>query len=79
MCGRFTHRLSWAEIHRLYRLTLDPFIGRNDRPARFNICPTQNVPLFTMTKMETRLLKRRAGAALCRRCRHRRSCFAVAP
>jgi putative SOS response-associated peptidase YedK len=45
MCGRFTHRLSWAEIHGLYRLTLDPFVGRNDMPARFNICPTQSVPI----------------------------------
>jgi putative SOS response-associated peptidase YedK len=45
MCGRFTHRLSWAEIVRLYRLTLDPYIGRNDMPARFNISPTQTVPI----------------------------------
>lgn len=45
MCGRFTHRLSWAEIVRLYRLTLDPYAGRNDMPARFNISPTQTVPI----------------------------------
>ena len=45
MCGRFTHRLSWADIVRLYRLTLDPSAGRNDMPARFNISPTQTVPI----------------------------------
>lgn len=45
MCGRFTHRLSWADIVRLYRLTLDPHAGRNDMPARFNISPTQTVPI----------------------------------
>lgn len=28
VCGRFTQMMSWAEVHRLYSLTLDPFIGR---------------------------------------------------
>ena len=45
MCGRFTHRLSWADIVRLYRLTLDPYVGRNDIPPRYNISPTQTVPI----------------------------------
>ncbi len=45
MCGRFTHRLSWAEVHGLYRLTLDPFTGRNDMPPRFNIAPTSVMPV----------------------------------
>jgi hypothetical protein len=37
MCGRFVLRVPWSEVHRLYSLTLDPFIGRNDMPPRFNI------------------------------------------
>jgi putative SOS response-associated peptidase YedK len=38
MCGRFTYKLTWAEIVRLYRLTLDQ-PARNTQP-RYNICPT---------------------------------------
>ena len=40
MCGRFTNKMTWEEIHRLYRLTLDP--PMNLRP-RYNIAPTQDV------------------------------------
>jgi putative SOS response-associated peptidase YedK len=42
MCGRFTRYLSWSEIHRLYRLTLDWEKGRNTE-ARYNIAPTEQV------------------------------------
>jgi putative SOS response-associated peptidase YedK len=38
MCGRFTYRLTWPELVRLYRLTLDT-PARNTQP-RYNICPT---------------------------------------
>jgi len=34
MCGRFTYRLTWEEIVRLYRLTLDQ-PAQNTR-ARYN-------------------------------------------
>jgi len=42
MCGRFTQRYSWSEIHDLYELP--------DRPARnlqphYNIAPTDPVEL----------------------------------
>ncbi|QDL91807.1 SOS response-associated peptidase [Paroceanicella profunda] len=42
MCGRFTHHLSWAEIHRLYNLTAEGDIARNTAP-RYNISPTEDV------------------------------------
>ena len=45
MCGRFTQIMSWAELHRLYSLTNDAFKGRNDMVPRYNISPTQSVPI----------------------------------
>jgi putative SOS response-associated peptidase YedK len=39
MCGRFTNKLTWQEVHDLYRLTDPPM---NLRP-RYNIAPTQDV------------------------------------
>jgi len=38
MCGRATYKLTWEEIVRLYRLTLDQ-PAQNTR-ARYNVCPT---------------------------------------
>ena len=46
MCGRFTRYLTWAEIHGLYRLTLDWEKQRNDEP-QYNIAPTEEVPFVT--------------------------------
>lgn len=43
MCGRFTRYHSWAEIHRMYRLTDPRETGRNDEAA-YNVCPTDIVP-----------------------------------
>lgn len=42
MCGRYTHRLTWRQIHDLYRLTLD---YRPNIEARYNIAPTQLAPI----------------------------------
>src|SRR6266566_3723659 len=41
MCGRFTYKLTWPELMRLYRLTLEA-AGRNPQP-RYNICPTDTI------------------------------------
>jgi putative SOS response-associated peptidase YedK len=41
MCGRFTYKLTWAEIVKLYRLTLD-LPARNTQP-RYNTCPTTTI------------------------------------
>jgi hypothetical protein len=42
MCGRFTNRVTWEELVRLYRLTLNP-PPQNTR-ARYNVCPTDPIP-----------------------------------
>lgn len=41
MCGRFTNNLTWNDIVRLYRLSLDT--PARNLPARYNICPTDQV------------------------------------
>jgi hypothetical protein len=41
MCGRFTYKLTWPEIAKLYRLSLDA-PARNTQP-RYNICPTTQI------------------------------------
>jgi hypothetical protein len=41
MCGRSTYKLTWEEIVRLYRLTLDQ-PARNTQ-ARYNVCPTTTI------------------------------------
>lgn len=42
MCGRYTHRYTWREIRKLYRLTLQT---APNIPARYNVAPTQDVPV----------------------------------
>lgn len=39
MCGRFTQRLSWQELHALYELTGTP----SNLEPRYNVCPTQTI------------------------------------
>jgi len=48
MCGRFTNRLTWEEIVRLYRIA-EPWIGpRSNFPPRCNIAPTQDAPIVRL-------------------------------
>ena len=42
MCGRFTQKYTWEELHRLYRLTQP---ARNVRP-QYNICPTDPIDVI---------------------------------
>jgi putative SOS response-associated peptidase YedK len=44
MCGRFTNRLTWEEIMRLYRLTIKT--PPHNLPPRYNI-PTDPVDVVT--------------------------------
>jgi hypothetical protein len=52
MCGRSTYKLTWEEIVRLYRLTLEqPPVNTQ---ARSNVCPTTTTvarrPPWVLTK-----------------------------
>jgi putative SOS response-associated peptidase YedK len=59
MCGRYTYLLTWEEIVRLYRLTLDA-PTRNLQP-RYNICPTTDVDVVVSTDGKRSLVPMRWG------------------
>lgn len=46
MCGRYTHLLTWKQLHRLLALTSVPF----DLTPRYNIAPTQLAPVARQDK-----------------------------
>jgi len=46
MCGRFTHKLTWDQLVTLYRLTAPR--GGLDLKPRYNIAPTQTVPIVRL-------------------------------
>jgi putative SOS response-associated peptidase YedK len=41
MCGRFTTKMTWADIVALYRLTMAA--PPHNMPPRYNVCPTDPV------------------------------------
>ena len=45
MCGRFTVKMTWAEIVALYRLTLD--VPPHNLQPHFNVCPTGPIDVVT--------------------------------
>jgi putative SOS response-associated peptidase YedK len=47
MCGRFTQFHTWRDIHAMYSLSRPQDTGRNTE-ARYNIAPTQTIPLVTL-------------------------------
>ena len=57
MCGRFTQRLSWAELHELMDLIGAPL---NLQP-RYNVAPSQNVAVVRATANGRRLSLMRWG------------------
>ncbi len=48
MCGRFSQLRSWTELVELYRLA-DDAVPLN-LGARYNVCPTENVPIIRLRK-----------------------------
>ena len=59
MCGRFTARMTWEEIVRLYRITRDQ-PPRNVQP-RYNVCPTDPVDVVVSEDGSRRLVPMRWG------------------
>jgi putative SOS response-associated peptidase YedK len=45
MCGRFTVKMTWAEIVALYKLTLDR--PPHNLPPSYNVCPTDPIDVVT--------------------------------
>lgn len=59
MCGRFTYRLTWEEIVRLYRLPLN-VAPRNLQP-RYNVCPTTTIDTIISHDGQRQLVPMRWG------------------
>jgi SOS response associated peptidase (SRAP) len=59
MCGPFTYKLTWEELVRLYRLTLDQ-PARNTEP-RYNVCPTDPVDTIVAAVGKRELVPIRLG------------------
>src|SRR5271169_2914231 len=59
MCGRSTYLLTWEQIVRLYRLTLDqPPVNTR---ARYNVCPTTTIDTIVAQEGKRRLVPMRWG------------------
>jgi putative SOS response-associated peptidase YedK len=59
MCGRATYKLTWEEIVKLYRLTLDqPPVNTR---ARYNVCPTTTIDTIVVQEGQRRLVPMRWG------------------
>ncbi len=59
MCGRFTNKLTWAEIAALYRLTMP--VPPHNLPPRYNICPTDPVDVVTERDGQRHFVRMRWG------------------
>jgi putative SOS response-associated peptidase YedK len=49
MCGRFTHRLTWEQVHGLYQLA-DPRQAELDLKPRYNAAPTDLLPVCRLNR-----------------------------
>jgi SOS response associated peptidase (SRAP) len=61
MCGRFTVKMTWAEIVALYKLTLDR--PPHNLPPRYNVCPTDPIDVVTEQDGKCDLVRVRWGLA----------------
>jgi putative SOS response-associated peptidase YedK len=61
MCGRFTNRYTWRELHDLYELGKAP---ASNFPPRYNIAPTQLSFVVRETDANRELVEMRWGLLL---------------
>jgi putative SOS response-associated peptidase YedK len=59
MCGRFTVKMTWAEIVALYKLTLDR--PPHNLQPRYNVCPTDPIDVVTEHDGKRDLIRMRWG------------------
>ena len=59
MCGRFTTKMTWAELVAIYRLTMKA--PPHNLPPRYNICPTDPVDVVRAIEGGRELLPMRWG------------------
>jgi putative SOS response-associated peptidase YedK len=59
ICGRFTVKMTWAEIVALYRLTLDR--PAHNLPPNYNGCPTDPIDVVTRQDDKHDFLRMRWG------------------
>jgi putative SOS response-associated peptidase YedK len=51
MCGRFTHRLTWKQLHDLYNITVPDTGPREiDLKPRYNVAPTDVMPVCRLNR-----------------------------
>jgi putative SOS response-associated peptidase YedK len=60
MCGRFTNRYTWEQLHALYSLT-DQDMLKSNFPPRYNIAPTQLSLVVRETGAKRELIEMRWG------------------
>jgi putative SOS response-associated peptidase YedK len=61
MCGRFTVKMTWAEIVALYKLTFDR--PPHNLPPNYNVCPTDPIDVVTQQDGKRDFVRLRWGLA----------------
>jgi putative SOS response-associated peptidase YedK len=59
MCGRFTVKMTWAEIVALYKLTFDR--PPHNLPPNYNVCPTDPIDVVTQQDGKRDFVRMRWG------------------
>ncbi len=55
MCGRFTAKLTWRQLHDLYEITApEPRQDEHDLKPRYNVAPTDVMPVCRLTRQGQR-------------------------
>ena len=55
MCGRYSDRFTWKELHEIYRAFLDPDAPPSTWTPKYNIAPTTQIPVLRLVDGKRRL------------------------